>query len=178
MRLATTALLALIGNATAFAPTPITNTHRSITLSSLRANENQREYDIQKIFLSTLTAATLLSSPINAIAATSSPTAASVDPLSKEKSLVLSTKTTLESAQSALPTLESSFKKAQELVAKDVTAVKVAEQKVKETKRQLISVNDKLVEAKSRGGEKLVDVLAKDAGESSFIWLECNELLT
>lgn len=55
------------------------------------------------------------------------------------------------------------------MVAKDVTAVKVAEQKVKETKRQLISVNDKLVEAKSRGGEKLVDVLAKDAGESSFI---------
>ena len=64
------------------------------------------------------------------------------------------------------------------MVAKDVTAVKVAEQKVKETKRQLISVNDKLVEAKSRGGEKLVDVLAKDAGESSFICLECNELLT
>lgn len=52
------------------------------------------------------------------------------------------------------------------MVAKDVTAVKVAEQKVKDTKRQLISVNDKLVEAKTKGGQKLVDVLGKDAGES------------
>ena len=52
------------------------------------------------------------------------------------------------------------------MVAKDVTAVKVAEQKVKDTKRQLISGNDKLVEAKTKGGQKLVDVLGNDAGES------------
>lgn len=43
--------------------------------------------------------------------------------------------------------------------------VKSAEKKVKDTKRQLISVNDKLAEAKGKGSEKLVDVLSKDSGE-------------
>jgi septal ring factor EnvC (AmiA/AmiB activator) len=159
MRLAPLALLVLISNASAFAPSPIN--HRTVT--SLEAF-NKKEFDIQKIILSGLTAATLLSSPINALAASSSPSA-TVDPLFKEKSLVLSTKTTLDSAQSAIPSLESSLKEAQALVAKDEATVKSAEKKVKDTKRQLLSVNDKLAEAKGRGSEKLVDVLSKDSGE-------------
>jgi hypothetical protein len=61
--------------------------------------------------------------------------------------------------------LESSLKEAQALVAKDEATVKSAEKKVKDTKRQLLSVNDKLAEAKGRGSEKLVDVLSKDNGE-------------
>jgi hypothetical protein len=61
--------------------------------------------------------------------------------------------------------LESSLKSAQDLVSKDTVVVKSAEKKVKDTKRQLISVNDKLAEAKGKGSEKLVDVLSKDSGE-------------
>lgn len=51
-------------------------------------------------------------------------------------------------------------------MAKDEAAVKVAEKKVKDTKRTLLSVNDKLAEAKGRpGSDKLVDVLSKDSGK-------------
>lgn len=159
MRLASLALLALISNVSAFAPSPIN--HRTVT--SLEASD-KKEFDIQKLFLSGLTAATLLASPINVLAASSAPSA-TVDPLAKEKSLVLSTKTTLSSAQTAIPSLESSLKEAQALVAKDESIVKSAEKKVKDTKRQLLSVNDKLAEAKGKGSEKLVDVLSKDSGE-------------
>jgi septal ring factor EnvC (AmiA/AmiB activator) len=158
MKLATAALLTLLSNAAAFAPTPIP--HRTTALQSNRSGE----LDFSKIFLSGLTAATLLTSPlVNNAASSASPT---VDPLAKEKSLVLSTKTSLSSAQSAIPSLESSLKEAQALVAKDEAAVKVAEKKVKDTKRTLLSVNDKLAEAKGRpGSDKLVDVLSKDSGE-------------
>lgn len=169
MRLAPVALLTLLGNASAFAPAPIN--HRSCTIQLEASKNGGSELDIQKIFLSGLTAATLLTSPFNALAASSAPATASVDPLAKEKSLVLTTKTTLDTAQSAIPTLESSLKEAQALVVKDEAVVKSAEQKVKDTKRKLISVNDKLAEAKGRGSEKLVDVLSKDSGECSISWV-------
>lgn len=160
MRLASFALLALTGTE-AFTPTPLPR-----TTTSLYA-QNENSFDLPKVVLSTITAATLFTgsfAPLEAIAA-SAPT---VDPLSKEKSLVLSTKTTLNSAQSAIPTLEASLKEAQAAVTKDEAAVKAAEKKVKETKKLLMNVNDKLAEARGRGlpeGDKLVGVLSKDSGE-------------
>ena len=64
-----------------------------------------------------------------------------------------------------MPTYESQLKEAQALVAKDDAAVKTAEKKVKDIKKNLLSVNDKLAEAKGKGSAKLVDVLGKDSGK-------------
>ena len=49
-------------------------------------------------------------------------------------------------------------------MAKDEAAVKAAEKKVKDIKKNLLSVNDKLAEAKGKGSGKLVEVLGKDSG--------------
>ncbi|KAL3786869.1 hypothetical protein HJC23_013790 [Cyclotella cryptica] len=171
MRLAAIALLALTSNSVvdAFAPAPLANTHRTTSLQAFRNENNNDQFasiDLPKVFLSTLTAATLFAgtfSPLDAIAA-SSPSA-TADPLAKEKSLVLTTKTALSTAQSAVPKLESSLKEAQATVAKDEAALQAAEKKVKETKKLLLNVNDKLAEAKGRGSDKLVEVLTKDSGE-------------
>lgn len=202
MRLSSLCLLTVLATSSAFAPSqpPAVALTRSVALNLSNNNNNNNENNnhnlpsmeaVQNTLLSTVTAATLLMgsfAPFTADAANAAPAttntmlmgssltlsaAPPVDPLAKERTTLTQSRTAYATASAPIAQLKNEVNVASSELAKDTAAVEKQMKKVKDVKKCLLDVNDKLAQAKGRGNEKLAGILAKNSGTSLLLlWIQ------
>ena len=198
MRLSSLCLLTVLATSSAFAPSqpPAVALTRSVALNLSNNNNNENNNHnlpsmeaVQNTLLSTVTAATLLMgsfAPFTADAANAAPAttntmlmgssltlsaAPPVDPLAKERTTLTQSPTAYATASAPIAQLKNEVNVASSELAKDTAAVEKQMKKVKDVKKCLLDVNDKLAQAKGRGNEKLAGILAKNSGTSLLLLL-------
>eukprot|EP01082_Thalassiosira_pseudonana_P009821 g9012.t2 g9012 contig34:631826-633906(-) len=208
MRLSSLCLLTVLATSSAFAPSqpPAVALTRSVALNlSNNNNNNNKENNnhnlpsmeaVQNTLLSTVTAATLLMgsfAPFTADAANAAPAttntmlmgssltlsaAPPIDPLAKERTTLTQSRTAYATASAPIAQLKNEVNVASSELAKDTAAVEKQMKKVKDVKKCLLDVNDKLAQAKGRGNEKLAGILAKNSANTKAELQKDEALLT
>ncbi|EED87628.1 predicted protein [Thalassiosira pseudonana CCMP1335] len=205
MRLSSLCLLTVLATSSAFAPSqpPAVALTRSVALNLSNNNNNENNNHnlpsmeaVQNTLLSTVTAATLLMgsfAPFTADAANAAPAttntmlmgssltlsaAPPIDPLAKERTTLTQSRTAYATASAPIAQLKNEVNVASSELAKDTAAVEKQMKKVKDVKKCLLDVNDKLAQAKGRGNEKLAGILAKNSANTKAELQKDEALLT